>query len=102
MLTQVQSEFWVIMSEKTPPFPSTNTLPLLIENSKTKDIEFKITNPYDPEVKVFGNAAAAQFNIDTFKEACKRNGHEVDFGIYPFKVEIKIRAATPQDLQGGE
>ena len=102
MLTQIQSEFWVIMSEKTPPFPTTNRLPLLIENSQTKDIEFKITNPYDPEVKVFDNASSAQFNIDVFKDACKRQGHEVDFGIYPFKVEMNVRVATPQDLQGGE
>ena len=102
MLTQIQSEFWIIMSEKTPSFPTMNRLPLLIENSQTKDIEFKITNPCDPEVKVFNTAVSAQFAIDAFKDACKRQGHEVNFGIYPFKVEIKIREATPQDLQGGE
>ena len=102
MLTGIGSEFWVIRSEKTPPFPTENRLPLLIENSQTKDIEFKITNPCDPEVKVFNTAVSAQFAIDAFKDACKRQGHEVNFGIYPFKVEIKIREATPQDLQGGE
>lgn len=100
MLTQIQSEFWVIMSEKTPPFPTTNRLPLLIENSQTKDIEFKITNPYDPEVKVFDNAAAAQFNIDTFKDACKRQGHEVNFGIYLFKVECNVRMASAAEVNG--
>lgn len=98
MLTNTKCEFWVIMNDHTPAFPGPSGLPFLIDDPKTKQLRFEITNPFDNRVKIYQSAVTAQVEIDYLRKYSDLvNDLE---NAYPFKVECSVRMASLAESLG--
>ena len=70
MLTNTKCEFWVIMSDRTPPFPGPSKLPFLIEleaNDPTS-AAFALTHPFDERVKKFCAPEEAKMYLNKLRK----------------------------------
>ena len=92
MLTNTKCEFWVIMNDHTPAFPGPNALPFLIEDPKTRQLRFEITNPFDNRVKTYQFAVTARAEIERFRKYPDLVNDLKN--AYPFKVECSVRIAS--------
>jgi len=70
MLTNTNCVFWVIMSDRTPPFPGPSRLPFLIEqvDKDPTSAMFKLTHPFDEKVKKFDARADAQMYLNSLRK----------------------------------
>ena len=98
MLTNTKCEFWVIMNDHTPAFPGPSGLPFLIDDPKTKQFRFEITNPFDGRVKTYQFAATAQAEIERLRKYPDL-GNDLK-NAYPFKVECSVRIASLAESLG--
>lgn len=97
MLTQTACEFWVIMSDRTPPFPGPDRLPFLIElvDNDPTSAKFEITHPFNEKVKVFSSPEEAKMYLNKLrKKEWFTTPHIPDDELancYPFKVTCDVR-----------
>lgn len=70
MLTQTACEFWVIVSDRTPPFPGPSRLPFLIEqvDNDPTSAKFELTHPFDEKVKKFSSPEEAKMYLNKLRK----------------------------------
>lgn len=70
MLTQTACEFWVIMSDRTPPFPGSSRLPFLVEqvDNDPTSAKFELTHPFDEKIKKFSSPEETKMYLNKLRK----------------------------------